>query len=290
MSFSAVFLDVDDVMLDMDRIADLGVRSVSTPLEASLGDAAEAVQATFAETYGVLIKQLRSKAGVVHPDFQALRGRIEEWQHGVTERGYEVKIFSRHALMAIALERHGHPVTKALVEGPVDHYWKVLADATEVFPDAKEAIARLRDEGTPFQLATNSDGFLSFDDDAGTFRYDPEDAVRRKLDRLDALRDLGIPDEQITIGDPVGKPKPGFYDAVLRDFAAVHGRPAELGRAVAVGDSLTSDVLPFLDLGVRFGAWVQRGRTDPPRFLEDRPNVAVVGKLTDLWSMPWPAD
>lgn len=290
MRFSAVFLDVDDVMLDMDRIADLGVQSVSTPLEATLGAGAASVQSAFAEAYAVLIKQLRSTSGVVHRDFEVLREQIERWQRGVTDAGFEVKIFSRHALMAIALERHGHTVSKALVEGAVDHYWQVLKDATEVFDDAEEAVDRLRQEETPFQLATNSDGFLLFDEEAQTFRYDPEDAARRKLFRLDALRDIGIPDEQITVGDPIGKPKPGFYEAVLRDFEQLHGEPAELSRAIAVGDSLTSDVLPFLERGVRFGAWVQRGRTGPPAFLDERPNVAVVEKLTDLWDVPWPTD
>jgi FMN phosphatase YigB (HAD superfamily) len=289
LSFSAVFFDVDDVMLDMDRIAHLGVQAVLTPLSLAIGeDAARVVQASFAEGYAILIRQLRS-AGVVHPEYVALRAEIARWQRGVTEAGYELKMFSRHALLAIALEKHGHRVTEALVHGAVDHYWQVLADATEVFPDARAVIAELVAQRVPFLLATNSDGFLLLDERAQTFRYDPEDAVRRKLLRLGALRAIGIADEQISIGDPIGKPNQEFYAQVLSDFARFYGREAELERAVAVGDSLTSDVLPLMQLGVRWGAWLVRGRQEASSFLEAHPNVAAIRSLSELWSVPWPA-
>jgi FMN phosphatase YigB (HAD superfamily) len=283
-----VFFDVDDVMLDMDRIAHLGVQAVSTPLSREIGEeAARVVQAELGAAYATLIRQLRS-AGVVHPEYEALRKEIARWQRGVTEAGYELKMFSRHTLLAIALEKHGHRVTKSAVHGAIDHYWQVLADATEVFADAKAAIERLFAGGVPFLLATNSDGFLILDEDAQTFRYDPEDAVRRKLARLGALRAIGIQDAQISIGDPIGKPNPAFYQKVLRDFAAFYGREAVLDRALAVGDSLTSDVLPMMHLGVRWGAWLVRSRSGGSSFLEAHPHVAAIRTLDELGSVSWP--
>ncbi len=288
-SFSAVFLDVDDVMLDMDRVAHLGVEAVLAPLTAALGETeARAVQASFADGYATLIAELRSGGGEAGSAYTTLRRKIARWQRGATEQGYELKMFSRHTLLAIALEAHGQPVTEALIDGAIDHYWQVLADATEVFADARIAVERLVESGTPFLLATNSDGFLLFDERAQTFRYDPEDAVRRKRARLSALRAIGIDDAQISIGDPIGKPNPGFYQAVLADFERFFGRPPDLSRALAVGDSLTSDVLPLMSLGVRWGGWVQRRRTDAPVFDPDHPRVASVRDLTELWSVEWP--
>ena len=162
-----------------------------------------------------------------------------------------------------------------------------MTEATAVFPDAVRAIERLRSEGRRFSFATGSDGFLKLDQVAQTFRYDAADAIRRKLARLDALRRLGIDDQQTTIGDPIGKPHPGFYERVLTDFASFYGAAADLTKAVAVGDSLASDVLPFLSKGVAFGAWLQRGRHPGPEFLADHTNVAVIGDLDELWEIPW---
>jgi FMN phosphatase YigB (HAD superfamily) len=288
LKLSSLFFDVDDVMLDMDRIAHLGVQAVLTPLAAELGDeAALAVQQSFAAGYAILIKQLWSGGGIVHADYAELKGQIARWQRGVTEAGYELKMFSRHSLLAIALEKHGHPVTERLVHGALDRYWQVLADATEVFPDAKVVIDRLLAEGTPFLLATNSDGFLELDEPAQTFRYDPPGAVRKKLARLSALRAIGIADAQISIGDPIGKPDPRFYEHVLEDFERFYGKKADLSRALAIGDSLTSDVLPMMKLGVPYGAWVLRNRTEAPAFIDEHPRVAAIRELTEIWSVPW---
>ena len=57
----------------------------------------------------------------------------------------------------------------------------------------------------------------------------------------------------ITVGDPIGKPQPGFYAQVLSDLS----RKVEASRILAVGDSLHADVLPFVKLGAK-GAWLKR--------------------------------
>jgi FMN phosphatase YigB (HAD superfamily) len=288
LKFSALFFDVDDVMLDMDRVAHLGVQAVLTPLAAELGaEKAKVVQATFAAGYATLIAQLRSGGGTILEPYAELKRHIARWQRGLTDAGFELKMFSRHSLLAIALEQHGEPVTRRLVHGAMDHYWQALAGATEVFADAKAVIDLLLAEGTPFLLATNSDGFLELDEAAQTFRYDPPDAVKRKLDRLSALRAIGIRDEQISIGDPIGKPNPEFYQAVLRDFERFYGARPQLTRAIAIGDSLTSDVLPMMDVGVPWGAWLQRSRVGSHEFLEAHPRVAAIRELTEIWSVPW---
>jgi FMN phosphatase YigB (HAD superfamily) len=104
---------------------------------------------------------------------------------------------------------------------------------------------------------------------------------------LGALRELGIENRLITIGDPVGKPHPGFYEQVLKDYASFHGEDADLSRAVVVGDSLTSDILPFLVKGVAFGAWLKRGRSPGFVRVDGHSNVAIIPELAALWSVPW---
>ena len=276
-------------MLDMDGVSSVAGQAVLEPLSREVPEKmAVQVRDRFLETYRVLVGQLRSPSHKSSADFERLERRIIAWQAGVTAQGFETKLWSRHVLMAIALESVGLSVTQALVNSVVDHYWRVLRQNTNVFPDAAAAVERLFEEQTRFVFGTNSDGFLRFDEPAQTFYYDPEDATRRKLHRLECLRTLGVKDAQICVGDPIGKPRGEFYDRVLDSFARFFGAPPDLSCSVAVGDSLTNDVLPLLDRGVRWGAWLQRSRVGAPAPLEGEPQVMVISNLADLWRAPWP--
>lgn len=273
MTFSAIFFDVDDVILNTEHAHEAAVDSIGTD---------DDVQETFRQLWGVLLDELRSRGD---GEFTRLDADIRRWQRDLSE----TKIFSREVLIAIALERTGHPVTRSAVHGAGDAYWQALTEVSQVFPDAERAVERLREQGAGFSFATNSDGFLELDQDAQAFRYDPAKSHRKKLARLENMRQIGIDDRQITIGDPLGKPHPGFYDQALADFATFYGSSPDLATSVAVGDSLTSDVLPFLAKGVAFGAWVQRDRQEEPAFLHEHPNVAVISDLSDLWTVQWPS-
>jgi FMN phosphatase YigB (HAD superfamily) len=144
MIFSAVFFDVDDVILDTDRATQAAIDIVELP-----GN----VRETFRYLYGVLMDRLRGRE---NPDYDALEADIFRWQRNLVEP----KVFSRHVLIAIALERCGVSPTRDAVHKAADQYWREVAAATRVFPDVKGTLARLREEGTGISFATNSDGFL----------------------------------------------------------------------------------------------------------------------------------
>ncbi len=276
-----VICDVDDVLLQMGQIAHLTEASLIEPLTRHFGAVqGEVVQREFMRTIGIMRQQLGQPSAVACDGYQEIMARMAWWQRGVTEADYEVKVWSRHALIACALEACALPVTAAVVHDVVDHYWAFIAQHATVYPDAAALIRELWRADIPVHLATGSDGFLIFDEPRQTFVYDPEDAVQRKLDRLQGLYELGFRPEHISIGDPVGKPSPAFFHTVLRDFTQHLGREVDLGQTVAIGDSLTHDILPLLELGAGRGVWLQRetSASKPPTD-SPHPNVEVVTQL-----------
>jgi FMN phosphatase YigB (HAD superfamily) len=243
---------------------------------------AEAVSRAFSRGYDELRQQLRRPLGLEAESFRAILARIAAWQKGVLGAGFELKLWSRDSLLAIALEDAGVEVTGRRLAAASESYWRVLAERTRVHEDAAAIISDLRDRGVAVHLATNSDGFLRFDEGAQTFRYDPAWARARKLERLAAIWILGLSDRDVTVGDPIGKPNPAFYESALAEFAAKLGSGAIAREcAIAVGDSLTSDVVPFLEAGVARGAWLMRTPVTLPAS-NVHPGVTVIGSLREL--------
>jgi FMN phosphatase YigB (HAD superfamily) len=284
MKIEYVVFDVDDVVIDTDAAGAAAEASVYEPLSKHLS-AEQARRATdgLAEGYEILRRQLRSPAGEVAEEYTIHLEKIRRWQRGVLEAGHEIKQWSRDSLLAIALEECGAPVFQDVVTSAVDRYWSVLAQQTRVTEDAKRLISLLQSRGIAVHLATNSDGFLVFDESSRSFRYDPEDAVKKKIARLGKVSELGLSERDISVGDPIGKPKAAFFEKTLAELGAKLGKIIDVTRVYAVGDSLTNDVLPLVELGAAGGAWlVRKNAGRAPTVLADNRKVTVVGSLDDL--------
>jgi FMN phosphatase YigB (HAD superfamily) len=230
-----VIFDVDDVVVDTDA----ATRAAASSVEGVLG---RPVSQAFAHSYQVLIAHLR---GLNPPEYPPLRKRIEAWQRTLSE----VKQWSRECLLAIALEDAGQAPTFERVDAAARAYWQELTEKTVVYPDALQLISTLEQRGIRYHFATNSDGFLRLDDAQRTFLYDPDDSARRKLARLHQMPKLNA--QNTTVGDPVGKPHTAYYERVLQRAQA------NASSTLAVGDSFTADVQPFMKLGTQ-GVWLKR--------------------------------
>ena len=291
--FGFVILDVDDVVVDMDALAAAAQNACLAPLVSELGEnVGAAVHADFVRAYADLRRQLRASPGEAHPSYAPLRAAIDRWQAAVVAAGHEVKPWSRQTLLAVALEQQGVPVSGTLIHHVVDEvYWGTIRIQSRPTPDATAAINALRATGVPFHLATNSDGFLLFDDVTATFQYDPIHAVEEKRRRLQCLSTIGIEPSDITVGDPIGKPDRRFYDGVLADFEAKLETPIDLSRTLVVGDSLSNDVEPLLLMGAARGAWLLKERPlGAPAWLdgpEPLDRVIQVQRLSQLAEVDW---
>lgn len=284
MRFDCVIFDVDDVVLNTDQAATVAEAAIREPLSVQIGrEAAARVEREFSRGYDILRRELRKEEGEESPEFAALEGRIRYWQRGVLDAGFEVKLWSRDSLAAIALERSGVPVVADRVAAIAGTYWRVLHEKTEMHGDARALVTSLARRSVLVHLATNSDGFLRFDERARTFFYDPADSHERKLARMDCVRMVGLDRADVTIGDPVGKPNPTFYERVLFDLSRKVTGAIDRSRLLVVGDSLTNDVLPFLAIGAAGGVWLRRSEIGRrPERLDERPEVLVVGSLDDV--------
>jgi len=285
----AIF-DVDNVIIDtvhaLEKAQWALVEALMNFMDA---ESAKRVENRFGFHYNTLVEQAKAGAGVIEKNFATLLGRIKAWQQGVLGEGWELKLWSREVLLAIALEQWDIRVGKELLEGCLEPYWAALTRESKIRPDAAEAIERCRQSGIAIHLATASDGFLDFNDKEETFFYHPPTAVRRKLERMKILHKLGLKDSDISVGDPIGKPDERFFSQVLLDFETKLGRKIDLGRTLAIGDSVNDDVLPLLKLGVARGAWlaVHAGLEGKPGLLDKNPRVGVVNSLTELENIPW---
>lgn len=279
MTIRHVIFDVDDVLVDTDLAVAAAERAIVEPLSQHLPrDIAERVGLALTAGYERLIRALRS--GRQDRDLDAWVGRIHAHQRAVTDAGYEPKLWSRESLVAIALEDVGVSLDGAIVSEAVRHYWRVVADRTVINADARRAVAIFKDRGISVHLATNSDGTLLYSDDVRAFVYDPAHALARKLERLACLGELGLEARDVSIGDPIGKPKRAFFEKVLTELGAKLGEAIAPDEVLAVGDSLTHDVLPLIALGARRGAWLVRAEVGrAPRPVEGEPGVMSIGSL-----------
>jgi FMN phosphatase YigB (HAD superfamily) len=282
-----VIFDVDDVLINMDEALLAAEAALEAPLARRFGPlTAQKARAAFTANYQTLLDHLRLPVGERNERYEKLRARIDAWQQGVTQAGFEVKQWSRDTLLAVSLEDAGEQPTAAAVNEALAEYWQTLTNKTRLYPDAEALCDRLKQDGITFHLATNSDGFLSLDDARRTFLYDPASSAERKVARLGVTRVLGAARQNITVGDPIGKPGPEYYARVVKEFSDAQGGPINLTRTLAVGDSLKADVVPFLLTGVALGAWLVRAARASG--VDELTQVPIVRSLSELGPMIWP--
>ncbi len=260
-------LDVDDVLLRTVDASRSAAARIKLPLARQLpAHDAERVRDAF-ERHLETLRQRLQGSGDASPEYRELFERLEGLQAPVVSRGYDVKEWSRHSLLYCALSDCGITPTRSLIDEAADHYWSDVERDAEPYSDAASFVAELRERGFLIHLATNSDGFLQFDTSSGQFEYDPVLGRARKLERLTALWAMGFSPSNVTVGDPLGKAHPKFFQRVLADFAESAGSVVDLAATFALGDSLGSDVVPFVDMGARFGFWLRRDTNPSPTAL-----------------------
>src|SRR5262245_32650149 len=108
-----VIFDVDDVLIIMDEALLLAEASIEIPLARHFGPVtAKNARNAFTRAYQTLLDHLRLPVGERNEPYEKLRGRIDAWQKGVTDAGFEVKQWSRDTLLAVALEDAGEQPTR----------------------------------------------------------------------------------------------------------------------------------------------------------------------------------
>lgn len=224
----AVAADVDHTLFDFDRAHRAGVDAVRKEIDARLGE-------LLSSTFDLVLEGSRRIDRATwerRAEFEELLCDISAAQ-GVTRR--EAKRWSRETWMQVISDRERMGLTVPDIVQARDAYWRTLSVSGGVYRDVGTLLGRMREREIPLVLMTASDSVLR--PEGNHFAYDPEYAASYKRERLERMR---IPHAGVVIGDPHDKPSPEFFDMV--DEAVYAAGAANVGRAVAVGDSPRGDV------------------------------------------------
>ncbi|MBS1266268.1 MAG: hypothetical protein MAG795_00235 [Candidatus Woesearchaeota archaeon] len=148
------------------------------------------------------------------------------------------------------------------IKNIVDEYWKATGVEFQVYEDSKKF---LRNSKNPRFIITSSDGILNFK--GQRIIYNPEYAIKKKIQRL-KLQGICkfIPPERIFVGDPIDKPKKGFWEKVLK---AANTQPKN---CIVVDDSIKV-IRSAIKLGMK---GILLDRYNYYKDMQDRPGVYAV--------------
>lgn len=266
-----VFLDLDYTVVDFDAAHALAIAAIT-------------------EKYGVDFAT--TLAGWFQTTLEGRRIRGEDWSRvpggrttfDAIAKAIHVELgtgtylpWSRQLGAVYVQEALGLPVKREEAEHIGNFYWRILAANVAVYPSAQEFLQRLQVAGVRFHIFTGSDSHLQWV--GGKWVYDPEYSRQVKAERIKPLAGLGLQPASITIGDPIDKPHPEFYEAMMRNATAAVGKPIDPSRAITVGDSHEADVrAPLALLGFRAGYWLKPGQSSAR--IDER--TMSVGSLNEI--------
>jgi len=197
-------------------------------------------------------RTVAAPAGVDPARLVAALGRSRRWFWDDPDRHRRERTDMMGAwtkIVAHALEGVGHQ-GDGLAAGVAEAFAASRWERMELFPGVRDALARLRERGTPLALVTNGD----------------KRQQRRKIERYDLA---GYFDVIVIEGEfGVGKPEEAVYRHVL---GALGVAPAA---AWMVGDNLEWDVAAPQRLGLR-AAWVDAPGRGLPEGSPIRPDRIV---------------
>ena len=197
-------------------------------------------------------RTVAAPAGVDPARLVAALGRSRRWFWDDPDRHRRERTDMMGAwtkIVAHALEGVGHQ-GDGLAAGVAEAFAASRWERMELFPGVRDALARLRERGTPLALVTNGD----------------KRQQRRKIERYDLA---GYFDVIVIEGEfGVGKPEEAVYRHVL---GALGVAPAA---AWMVGDNLEWDVAAPQRLGLR-AAWVDAPGRGLPEGSPIRPDRII---------------
>ncbi len=144
----------------------------------------------------------------------------------------------------------------------IEQYWQAIGKSCQVFKDAAEFLSESKN---PRFIITSTDSILFFEDDK--IIYDADYATKRKIERM-ILQGITkyIPEKHIFVGEPIDKPKQGFWDRVLK---AANTSPEN---CIAVDDSIKV-IRSAISLGMK---GILLDRDSYYTEMKERPGIYVV--------------
>ncbi len=212
------FLDIDDCLIHTSQLTDDHLKVISNQLSAIGVAKAEEITNEFALSFRRMYNKHQGKP-LTHDEeklFKSYLQRLTQLEKPVMEKWGEVKRWSREVCLYIAAQKFGITLTNDEIISVTNILWAKITQYAVFYPDSKPFLQNLINKTIPFYLITSSDSRLTLNDDTQLFHYDPEYSRNLKLQRLKIFTDMGIPQENIFIGDPYDKPKIWVFEEALK--------------------------------------------------------------------------
>ncbi|KKS95878.1 MAG: hypothetical protein UV73_C0013G0023 [Candidatus Gottesmanbacteria bacterium GW2011_GWA2_43_14] len=254
------FLDIDDCLIETSRLGKDELEALRTALEKlGLPRSAE-ITAEFKKSFHLLYDKHQGKPKTTEDEseLEKYMDRLKVLQSEIISKWGQVKKWSRECFIYIAAEKYGVKLTSQQVSFSARLLWKSIAGHTPFYPDAKAFLHKLITRKIPFYLISSSDCRLTFDDRKNLFYYEPDYSKKLKIGRLKKLTGMGIPEENIFLGDPFDKPDPRIFRQALAKAKKVHGPGIH---TVTIGDSPENDLEPAAVAGIKELVWINRHAT-----------------------------
>ena len=251
------FLDIDDCLIETSRLGKEELSALYTALKRLDIPRSREITAEFEKSFHRLydLHQEKLLSKPQQEELEKYLSRLYELQAEIITKWGQVKKWSRECFIFIAAEKYGVKLDSQQTAVAAENLWKSIAGHTPFYVDAKRFLHKLIAQKIPFYLISSSDCRLTFNDKKKLFEYDWEYSKKLKLQRLEKLIRLGIPHENIFLGDPYDKPDPWVFRQALtkakKDIPGVF-------HSVMIGDSPKNDLEPALKIGMDKFIWINR--------------------------------
>ena len=248
-SKSIWFFDVDDTLINTAALTETASDGIGRVMADNFGeDIGKRVQREFIRLFNIAVAGYRvtdSEGWKSVPGGEEaskeLHNKIDALQTETIERFGKAKKWSREIFIKIAVDNLGIAVSPQVILEAADSYWMTLADSCEVYPGALELLEKIYQHQRPIFLVTGSDARLTMSE-RGEFVYEPTISEALKRERIEILRSKGVNFSTVSIGDPLDKPHPEFYEKSIKAAKEQLGADLDLNNAIMIGDSYKGDL------------------------------------------------
>ncbi|MDD9932828.1 MAG: hypothetical protein OXT09_04455 [Myxococcales bacterium] len=136
-------LDVDDVLLCVAEASYSGMAQVQRALQRHLAARdAQRVCEAFGRHLSTLAARLH-QAGTPAPAYVQLRARLEHLQEPILRAGYDLKEWSRQAVLACALIDCDIAPGRRVIDDAADAYWRHIEEKAGLHVDVADFVGAL---------------------------------------------------------------------------------------------------------------------------------------------------
>lgn len=281
------FLDIDDCLIETSSLGADEISAVQNAFEKQKIPFAREITFEFAVQFRRLYDHHQGKklSSTDEKKRQKFLERLKALEKPIINQYGQIKKWSREIMLFLAAQKFGVHLTEKQLMVISQNLWNAIAHHTPFYPDALPFLRKLKDNKIPCYLISSSDCRLQLNQKSNEFIYNPHYSRDLKMKRLQKFLDLGIPAENIFLGDPYDKPNPWVFEEALKKAQkelTLKGEALQGRETVMVGDSFQNDLIPAKRAGIRTLVWLVRHAKKKKEVRKDK--IILINSLSSLFN------